>query len=126
MKALAVSGCILLIAWLLIYEWVAGSSWSFVPDKDLILYQHVDAPIDKLPIVATIGPGEKLSVLDCTFDKDDAFLLVASEEGKRGYTFETRHQFRRSWRLVTPRTRGVDFPESWTCMRLIGQFGNAD
>lgn len=107
-----------------VFEFFAGSRWSFVASRDSFVYPHVDAPINTLPVVAKIVRGETVTVDQCFFDKDDAYLLVERRDGSVGYTFDIRQPYTRTWRFAVFIGSGANFWRAVTCWRLAGQFGN--
>lgn len=123
MKTILLASGIFGLLSLLVIEYVAGSSWGFVTKNELALYKSVGAPISTLPVAVKIAPGKRLEVVQCFFDKNDAYLLVKDDQGNHGYTFDNRHAFVRSWRPVELGPN-LDFGGSLTCMRLTGQFGD--
>lgn len=123
MKAISILVAAIGLVGLLIFECVAGSNWSFISNKELTLYRHVDAPISTLLVATKVEAGERLSVVRCFFDKNDAYILVSNGDGKRGYMFDNHQKFTRSWQLITLKASDIDFWQSLMCFRLVGQFG---
>lgn len=125
MKTALVFLSVIGIAWLMIFEFVAGSHWCFVTSKEIVLYKYVGAPIAALPVVANIEAGQRLSVVGCFFDKNDAYLLVSNDGKILGYTFDNKHKFHHSWRAIMPSDSSADFWKSLTCFQFVGQFNES-
>jgi hypothetical protein len=104
---------------LAIYGYMVGSSWSFVARKPFLVYKYVGAPISSLPVVANVGVGARLEVHECFFDKDDAYVLLQTEDGRIGYSFDRNQVFDRSWQPL----HKFRFTDAFNCWRLTSQFG---
>lgn len=113
----------LIIISVLFLGYILGSNWHFLTSESLIVYQRGDLPLDKSPIVTRIEKAEPLVVEKCFFDKDDAYMLVKTNEGITGYIFETRQFYINDWMLPSLIFSSDKFIRNLTCWRLIGQFG---
>lgn len=119
MRKIACFFLLVVVAGLAIYTYMIGSSWSFVTRKPLLIYQHVGAPISALPIIARVEVGARLRVRKCFFDKDDAYVLLQTESGRVGYSFDRNQVFDHSWQPI----RKFGFADALTCWQLTSQFG---
>ena len=113
----------LIIILVLFLEYILGSNWHFTTSERLIVYQRNDLPLDKSPIVAKMKKADSLVVEKCFFDKDDAYMLVKTNDGITGYAFETRQFYINDWMFPSFIFSKDKFIRNLTCWRPIGQFG---
>lgn len=102
-----------------LYFAFVGSYWYFFPKRPMLVYQHVDGSIKKLPISAELN-NEKVEVHECYFDKTDAYVQVKFRAGY-GYAFDHRQKYVWGWRL--PSSGEWSFSRSYDCWRFVSQFG---
>lgn len=124
MKVGVIALILLLAGLVLAFEFFAGSNWRFIASKSFLLYEHVDAPLDTLPVIAEVNSGEEIGVEQCFFDKSDAYLLVKMQDGRVGYTFDILQPYKRSWHFVFLNFNDGSLARGLTCWRLASQFGN--